>query len=198
MRNGSCKPCRGMPSSTVFMSSIGAFVLVACGASEATRHRASSGDGVTTRASVAMVERGDQASAKPRELRGVPYGDNPLLTLYVEGPDPVANLDAAAGVYETVVTVVNDGVVPAALGTALPSFEAWVGHEQRACAESEPVEVPDVLASGEAYTFVTRALCPVRLGEADDVEVRTYVRFGAPAGGGASPERHYAGRYFVR
>lgn len=179
------------------MGVLGAFVLAACGASEAPRHTRADGDTRAVRASAMMLGGDGEAAGKPRELRGVPYGDNPLLTLYVQGPDPVANPDAAAGVYETVVTVVNDGVAPAALGIAQPAFEAWIEGERRECAESGPVQLQDALASGEAYTFVTRAVCPVRLGEADDVEVRTYVRFGA-RDRDVELERHYAGRYFVR
>lgn len=188
-----------MTRSTVLSSSIVAFVIAGCGASEATRHSAktSASGAQSARRSAAVLDGSDEGAGKPRELRGVPYGDNPLLTLYVQGPDPVANPDVAAGVYETVVTVVNDGVVPAELGIAQPAFEVWIDNERRPCANSESVEVPGALTAGEAYTFVTRAVCPVRVGDAEDVEVRTYVHFGA-AGGEVDVERHYAGRYFLR
>ena len=175
-----------MTGSRVVAFAVVAIGLGACGSAGAGRH-------TTTAADEAKAS----GKASDDESPGVSYGADPLLTVYVAGPHPDANLDAAAGAFDTIVTVVNEGAVPARLGTARAHFEVWVADQQRDCATVDPIEAPLFLLPYESYTWETRALCPVTNGELDDVEVRTYVHFGA-AGGDVAVERHYAGRYVIR
>lgn len=180
------------------------FLLAACGGNEGTRAataRDAAGKPAEARATAETAPAGKTESARAAEAvepappRGVSYGGNPVLTLYVEGPDPVANIDVIAGVYETRITVVNEGARPAELERARTWFEAWVGTERRECAKTEAIDLPDTVGPGEAHTFTVRALCP-SLPADGDREVRTYVAFGAQ-GGDVDVDRYYAGRYFL-
>lgn len=176
-----------MTGSPVVAFAVVAIGLAACGSAGAGRHTATT----------AAADGKASEKASDADTGGIAYGGDPLLTVYVAGPDPAANLDAAAGAFDTIVTVVNEGAVPARLGTARAYFEVWVGDERRDCATVDPIEAPLFLLPDESYTWETRARCPVLNGERDDVEVRTYVHFGA-AGGDIAVERHYAGRYVIR
>lgn len=139
----------------------------------------------------------DRGTEEPTITAPEPYGADPRLSVYVEGPTPIAGqsgIDGSTGAYRTLVTVNNVGEETAELEQARVWFEVWRGDQRLPCAQERFFDPPPPLEPGESHTLQVTAGCPLP-GEGE-YEVRAYLAFGAE-GGDVELERYFAGRYFV-
>lgn len=171
-----------MSSARILLS----IALVGCGSAPAH----------TTVASTPAAPTEQAASGTPTPTT---YLANPVLNVYVEGPDPDAQ-ELAAGVprdFHARVVVSNTGNAPVAIRMAHIWFElARQSGEVVSCAHPPsptPIEGPDNLDPGRAHTYEASFHCdaPAR-GEYD---VRAYIMFGAALDESQTRERYYAGSY---
>jgi hypothetical protein len=125
----------------------------------------------------------------------MPYAANPILSVYVQGPDP--DRGEAPDRYHASVVVTNTGDDPVDIAQATIHFE--VGQEGgpfTPCNDRGEDEVasPESLGPHAAHTYVASVHCPFPT--PGRYEVRTYLRFAAEAEG-YDIMRHYAGSYEV-
>ncbi len=170
----------------------------ACGSEPATATpRASASSGASTSASAAEPPPPMPVAELQRGADWVPHLpalDNPSLTVRVEGPAAIAEVDAGAAPFETRVLVTNTGDEAAEVETARVRFDVWAADGDRdPCAlQGDPGPAP-LLEPGEAHELRVIAVCPFP--EPGDYEVRTYVSFAAEAvDTSLEIERYYAGR----
>ena len=128
------------------------------------------------------------------------YAANPLLNVYVQGPD--ADEGGGPDDYHASIVVTNTGDAPADLRVAhirldVVRFVGGDAEESVDCgpdARDTPVEGPMSLGPGRVYTYEGRLHCA--LPGPGEYEVRAYVSFA-----GAIPERdlerYHAGSYRV-
>jgi hypothetical protein len=127
------------------------------------------------------------------------YEPNPVLNVYVQGPNPVPG-EVAAGTpddFRASIVVSNTGDDPAEVRFAYIEFELRTASgEIVECAEpaaQEPVEGPEALGPGESYTYEAAFHCaPPGPGEYD---VWVYLSFGAEITADADRARFTAGHY---
>ena len=131
-----------------------------------------------------------------------PYEPNPVLNVYVQGPNPVPG-ELAAGTpddFRASIVVSNSGDDPAEVRFAYIEFELrTAGGDIVECAEPashEPVEGPESLGPGESHTYEASFHCsPPDPGEYD---IWVYLSFGGEIGADADRARFTAGHYPIR
>ena len=130
----------------------------------------------------------------------VVYQPNPLLNVYVQGPDPDPD-EAAAGVpedFHASIVVSNTGDDPVEVRFAYIEFEMRTPEgEPVECdnAGTDPVEGPELLAPHQAYTYHASFHCAAP--EPGDWDIWTFLSFGAALDQLNDRERFYAGRYTI-
>ncbi|HJL17297.1 MAG TPA: hypothetical protein RMH99_16640 [Sandaracinaceae bacterium LLY-WYZ-13_1] len=177
-----------------------ALVLGACAGSEEADAETSASRTQTTGAEVEETPAEDAPAADVPE-GGRTYAANPLLNVYVQGPDPApgeALEGEAPDEYRASIVVTNTGDAPVGVEYAHIHFELWHRDEMVACQPDDRsvlLEGPAQLGPGEAHTYQATLECD--LPGAGEFEVRAYMSFGAEAPT-FERERHYVGAYRVR
>lgn len=132
------------------------------------------------------------------EPEGVAYPANPLLNMYVQGPNPMPGeyLDGTPDDYRASIVVTNTGDAPVEVSFAHIALEAWRGEEV-VCDDPEAfsgeLEGPAELGPGEAHTYRAQLHCE-HPGDGE-LEIRAYMAFGTE--GSLDRERHYIGSYTI-
>ena len=169
----------------------GALLLAACGGAEEPAEDEAAVEPETTT--------GDEAEAAPEPAEARAYGANPLLNVYVQGPDPDGGeaLEGTPDDFHASIVVTNTGDAPIDVQYANVRLEAYRDGELVECGprrDALVVDGPDSLGPGEAFTYRGTLHCEETL--AGGIEVRAYMTFeaGTPT---LDRERHYCGSYTV-
>lgn len=173
---------------------VAALLASACGGGEQP-----SEDETTTTTAEVDTAGAEQTEAPEEEAEGTPYPANPVLNMYVQGPNPSPGeyLDGTPDDYRASIIVTNTGDAPAQVGFARIRLEAWRDGEPIDCAtgsETESIEGPEVLEPGTAHTYEAELHCEQP--GTSDLEIRAYMAFGAD-GPELHRERHYAGSFVL-
>jgi len=131
----------------------------------------------------------------------VVYGSNPVLNMYVQGPDPDPGElleHESPESYHAEILVTNTGNAPVNVEYAVLFFEVYRDDEAIECeggGSSIVLEGPEELRPGRAHSYEARMECPFP--GPGEYEVRAYMSFGADVVD-YDVERHYVGSYRIR
>jgi hypothetical protein len=164
-------------------------LLLGCGGGEA------SDEGPVDPAATASTSGSETPDAEP-----VVYQPNPVLNVYVQGPDPEPSA-LAAGVpedFHASIVVSNTGDDPVEVRFAYIEFEMRTPDgEPVECGDAgnDPVEGPEALEPHQAFTYHASFHCAAP--EPGEYDVWTFLSLGAALDQLNDRERFYAGRYTI-